>query len=213
MPHKDTQTQRQILSKIAPSKEPVAQASGADVETGDAVAIPPQSPQTLELQQTVSTLSAKFTTILNELEHIRSATKGSGQRLLTQIESLKNETATLQSALTRQGRLTTEIRSDVDTQHRFDLQTKDELEQLGRHLAGIVDSVELLQGKQNQTAVEVAQIRKRHFSVLTISVAAALSIFFIAMTIASIGRRTADSKTLQTLEQYVIRHEQILQEQ
>ena len=203
MPPKDTQTQRKLLAKIAPS-------NSSDVNADAAVEI---SSNSLDIQQSVNTLSSKFIEILNELEHIRTATKGSGQRLITQIESIKNDVVALQSALTRQSRQTTEIRSDVDAQHKFDLQTQDELATLVRRIESVVDTVELLKHRQEQTAEAVIEIRKRHFSVLTISVAAALSLFFISMSVVGIGRlsKVADNKTLKTLEQYVIRHEQILQ--
>ncbi len=203
MPPKDTQAQRKLLAKIAPS-------NGSDVNAGDAVEI---SSTSLDIQQSVNTLSSKFIEISTELEHIRIATKGSGQRLITQIEGIKNDVVALQSALTRQGRQTTEIRSDVDAQHKFDLQTQDELATLGRRIESVIDTVELLKHRQEQTAEAVIEIRKRHFSVLTISVAAALSLFFISMSVVGIGRlsKVADNKTLKTLEQYVIRHEQILQ--
>ena len=202
MPHKDTQSQRKILTKIAPS-------SGSDVDAGSAVEI---SPAEFDIQQTVNSLSSKFIEISNELAHIRTATKGSSQRLITQIESVRNDVAGLQSELTRQSRFTTELRSDVDAQHKFDLQTQDELAALSRSLESVIDTVELLKNRQKQTAEAVVEIRKRHFSVLTISVATALSIFFVSMSVVGIGRlsKAADSETLRTLEQYVIRHEQIL---
>lgn len=163
--------------------------------------------------QFLNSLQSKCTEISSELDHVRSATKCSGQRLITQIENVKNDIQGIQIEQTRQSRLSAETRSDVDAQHETDLSIQRKLNNVESELNVALADLDVLKTESVQLKREVEVIRKRHFSVLTISVASVVSLLILMLAFVSLNRlsKVADNDRLRTVEQYVIQHHEILQ--